>query len=356
MRLTELLEQGGLPEGSEELLRGEALSPDEVKRILGRTLEKAGIAAPEKGKGKAMKRSRFALCLLAGVVCAGAVVASAAAYFQLDSRMARTLGAESEGRQSLLRESGNAIQTSQESQGWTLTVNQAVGDRNCSYLLLDLTAPEGTALDADYYLMDDLLPVFERDADGGWGWECLEDEDKTDNKISFLLNMSRSSDLRSAKGILRAKGVRAVRFGLEGSGNDQVERLVEAQWEVPFQLDYRDQVTTCRPKQTVELEKGRIKGSVTVEKVELTPLSMAVTFSGGEDILEQLDALSPDWPLLEGEIPLEVRDREGNLLYFHSSSDRKRGNRTEKVLIFSRSIDPADVAALVIDGIEVPLN
>jgi len=120
VRLTELLDESGLPEGSEKYIRGEALSPEELERVLGRTLEKAGIAAPEKGE-RTVKKTRFGILLLAGILCAGAVVASAAAYFQMDNRLAKELGAASG------TVDGNPIQTSAVSEGWTLTLRQAVG-------------------------------------------------------------------------------------------------------------------------------------------------------------------------------------------------------------------------------------
>ena len=76
MRLTELLELTELPEGTEALLEGETLSPEEEDRVLAKALTKAGLTLPphQKGDKTMMKRSKFGLMLLAGVVCAGAVV------------------------------------------------------------------------------------------------------------------------------------------------------------------------------------------------------------------------------------------------------------------------------------------
>ena len=146
MTLPELLALGGLPEGSGDLLEGAELSPEEKARVLEMTLAKAGLRPVEKKEKTMMKRRNFGLMLMAGILCAGAVVASAAAWFQMDKDLARELGAKGDQVQGV---GGTSIQTSRESEGWTLTVNQAVGDRNCAYLLLDLTAPEGTVLDGD---------------------------------------------------------------------------------------------------------------------------------------------------------------------------------------------------------------
>ena len=60
MRLTELLELTELPEGTEALLEGETLSPEEEDRVLAKALTKAGLTLPPRQKGDKtmMKRSK----------------------------------------------------------------------------------------------------------------------------------------------------------------------------------------------------------------------------------------------------------------------------------------------------------
>lgn len=295
-----------------------------------------------------MKKRNFGLMLMAGVLCAGAVVASAAALFQWDKKLAKELGAGDGQPQGV---GGTSIQTSREAGGWTMTLNQAVGDRNCAYLLLDLTAPEGIILDADLYQLDDCRPVFDKDRSGSWGWSCLEDPDRTDNKISFLLDMKMKGDLRNAKGTLKVTGLRAVWFDPAEKGNDRVERLAQLDWELPFQLDYQDEVTTHRPQKTLQLERGFIKGELTVEKVEVGPLSILIQLSGDERLVRRVEFATEGTPGI-GAVLLEVKNREGESIPVWATSSGERGC----VATFLPLIEPGDVAAIVLDGVEIPLE
>ena len=349
MTLPELLALGGLPEGSGDLLEGAELSPEEKARVLEMTLAKAGLRPVEKKEKTMMKRRNFGLMLMAGILCAGAVVASAAAWFQMDKDLARELGAKGDQVQGV---GGTSIQTSRESEGWTLTVNQAVGDRNCAYLLLDLTAPEGTVLDADYYRLDMCLLEFQKKHSGSWSWSTpLEDPDKTDNKISFLVDMKMDGDLRGAKGTLKASGLKVVWFDPEEKGNDREECLSQLEWELPFWLDYQDEMTTYRPQKTLHVERGFIKGDVTVEKVEVGPLSMLIRLSGDEHILRRVDFATGGTPAI-GAVLLEIKDQAGEAIPVWATSSGEK----DCVATFLPLIDPQQVSALVLDGVEIPLK
>lgn len=350
MTIRELLEKSQLPREAGELPEPGPLPPDEEGRVLALALSKAGLEPPPavRKEKTTVKKKNFGLLLLAGVLCAGTVVASAAALFQWDKRLAKELGAGENQPQGV---GGTSIQTSQEAEGWTMTLNQAVGDRNCAYLLLDLTAPEGTTLDADYYLLDDCRPVFEKDRSGSWGWSCLEDTDKTDNKISFLLDMKMNGDLRSAKGTLKVSGLQAVQFDPEEKENDQITRLARLEWELPFQMEYRDEVTTFRPNKTLQLERGFIKGELTAEKVEVGPLSILVRFSGDERLVRRVEFATGGTPGI-GAVLLEIKNREGESIPVQASSSGK----SDCVATFLPLIDPGDVASIVLDGVEIPLT
>ena len=56
---------------------------------------------------------------------------------------------------------------------------------------MDFTAPEGTVLDGDYYVLGN-EHIRGKAADGtqlsswGWGWTLLEDGDPGDNRITLL--------------------------------------------------------------------------------------------------------------------------------------------------------------------------
>lgn len=350
MTIRELLEESRLPRETGRLLEPGPLPPDEEGRVLALALSKAGLEPPpaDRKEKTTVKKKHFGLLLLAGVLCAGTVVASAAALFQWDRGLAKALGAGEDQPQGI---GGSAIQTSREAEGWTMTLNQAVGDRNCAYLLLDLTAPEGTTLDADYYLLDDCRPVFEKDRSGSWGWGCLEDPDRSDNRISFLLDMKMNGDLRSAKGTLKVSGLQAVQFDPEEQGNDAVERLARLEWELPFRMEYQDEVTIYRPNRTIQLERGFIKGELTVEKVEVGPLSILIRLSGDQRLVRRAEFATGGTPGI-GAVLLEIKNREGESIPIQAAN----GWKNDCIATFLPLIDPADAASIVLDGVEIPLT
>ena len=207
-------------------------------------------------------------------------------------------------------------------------------------------------LDADYYRLDMCLLEFQKKHSGSWSWSTpLEDPDKTDNKISFLVDMKMDGDLRGAKGTFKASGLKVVWFDPEEKGNDREECLSQLEWELPFWLDYQDEMTTYRPRTTLQVERGFIKGDVTVEQVEVGPLSMLIRLSGDEHILRRVDFATGGTPAI-GAVLLEIKDQAGEAIPVWATSSGEK----DCVATFLPLIDPQQVSALVLDGVEIPLK
>lgn len=342
MTLDELFSlDNGFPTDAEALLAEGALPAEEESRVFARIQERA---FPEKEEKRPVKKTSFGIMLFAAALVFGTVAASAAGYFQPDGRIARMLGAAPENWEG----GGAAIQASQESDGWTLTVDQAVGDKNCAYILLNLTAPEGTALDAELYRLDCLLE-FDGVGGGCWGCTMLEDEDKADNRLSFLLDAATEGDLRDTTGHLKAGGL------VEISDDDHVRELAGLTWELDFPMRYENDPIVYRPDHTVQVEKGLVKGTIKVETVEVTPLSVRVRCTSGDGILGRVTPVTAATPMT-GAVLLEVRDKEGNPIPVDSTSGRSGLHSLEEAMTFVPIIDPEQVAALSIDGVVVPLK
>ena len=357
-----------LPQGMEELLDHEPLPPEQAARVLAQTLDKAGLSPKAKGERPRMKKTKFAAMLLIGAVCAGSMAVCAAAYFHMDDRLAQELGvgpaqtqevsegneAPAGGSQALtvdaFAESGNDIQSSAASEGWTLTVQQAVGDRNCAYLLLDLTAPEGTVLDADTYWLD-CLPMFDDPSGGGFSVDLLDDEDPADNHLSFVVDMSFTMDMRSAAGTLYASGLTAIHWS-GNHQNDQTEPVTDAAWEVPFWLDYQDEAVTLRLDQTVQSSLGEIR----VGTVELTPLSVSLELSGPGARYNRLETVAEGVISLPGYVQLELLDTRGERITLGGFRATEKKDGVSCLLTLVPVVDPDEIAALVIDGISIPLE
>lgn len=338
----------GFPAGIEALLPEGPLPPDEEARILARIREKAGVAFPGKGERKIVKKTKFGLMLFAAALVLGTVAASAAVYFQADRGLARSLGAEAESWQEFLDGSGTAIQASQECKGWTLTVNQAVGDRSCAYILLDLTAPEGVVLGADWYRMDCLLD-FDGVSGGGWGCRMMEDEDKTDNRLSFLLDATMNGDLRDTTGHLKATGL------VEFLDDDHAQALADLEWSFDFPMRYKNDPIVYRPNRSVQVERGLVKGTIKVETMEVTPLSVRVRLTSGDGILRRVEPLTAGTPK-EGAVLLELRDKEGKTIPVDSTSGKDGFHSLDEVMTFVPILQPESIAAVVLDGVVIPLE
>ena len=76
--------------------------------------------------------------------------------------------------------------------GWTVTVEQVLADRDSLAVLTEVIAPEGTVLDGEAYYFElgvELPPAAKtRPAASGWGYGpvILEDADPEDNRLTFL--------------------------------------------------------------------------------------------------------------------------------------------------------------------------
>lgn len=359
MKLTELLELTELPEEVEDLLREETLTREEEERILARTLAKAGLAPlREKGEGHRMKPSRFGLMLLAGVVCAGAVVASAAGYFTMNRNLARHLGA-GEAEESLVSQAGGDLGQSATAAGWTITASQVLGDKTQMRVLLDVTAPEGTMLPEGHYRLE--LPMI--DPSVTFTIDDVKDEDPADNRLSFVLSTIKARDYRGQTVKLHFGGVsRYKQYTLEeleaGASPLDVEKLVTADFDLSVKPDYRDTSVTYKPGVEVETRNGTVK----VEEVTLSPLSVfvklsgegtrprsggAVAMGGGGTLRYNIIGEAEQ----DGGDTFEVLDRNGDPILW-TTGDTEPDSIT---LTFAGIVDPADVAAIVLGGTEIPL-
>lgn len=353
----------GLPQGSGELLSGETLSPEEEARILARTLAKAGLAAPGKGE-RTMKRSRFGLMLLAGVLCAGAVVASAAGYFTMKRPLAEHLGA-GEKEAALVSQAGNDLGESCTAQGWTITASQVLGDKTQMRVLLDVTAPEGTVLGKGHYRLE--LPML--DPSVTFTIDDV-DENTTDNKLSFVLSTIKPKDYRGRTVKLHFGGVSRYRqYTVEelnaGASPLDVDKLVTADFDLSFKLDYQDTSVTRRPGAEIDTPNGKIR----VDEVTVSPLSIFVKISGEGAKPGALDsqltavregsAAQDGWDEKTytvtdgGSVPesLEVLDKNGDPILWRTG-DTEPDSFT---LTFGGIVDPKEVSAIVVYGVKVPL-
>lgn len=237
------------------------------ERVLGRT-----------GRRKAMKK-RFPI-VLAAVIAALCATAAAAYVIQWNGKLAELFDAD-EQQQSQLASAGavgSVDQTVTES-GLTVTALQTLGDRNGVYLLLDVQAPKDIAL-SDTNLFEGMGVDIEGVGNHvNWSGGFMSNFDKTaspngaDNERYFelWLNNTEQEDWNGKTIALDFKNLQADRSKLD------MYTVVEGEWKLSWTLSYTDQM------QTFDLNKTyTVNGQeVSVESVELSPLSMTLTLGGG---------------------------------------------------------------------------
>ena len=137
-----------------------------------------------------MKRGRNLPKLAAAALVAVLAVTSALAVVTgLDRRLLNYFGAEP-GQEELFSPGAVVVDKTLTDQGTTLHIGQVVADRYSALVLLDLTAPAGTVLDGDYYVLGDSIRATAPDGTkmSGWGtgWSLLEDEEAGETRCAQL--------------------------------------------------------------------------------------------------------------------------------------------------------------------------
>ncbi len=393
MTIRELLEKSHLPEEAGTLLEPGRLPLEEEGRILALALAKAGLPPVERKEKQTMKRGKFGLMLLAGVLCAGAVVASAAGYFTLNRPLAKHLGA-GEQENGLVSQAVQNLDSTCTVDGWTVTASQVLGDKTQLRVLLDVTAPEGTVLPNGDYRLE--LPIL--DPDVIFTVDKVEDDEPTDNKMSFVLSSVQAKDYRGQTVKFHMEGIsRYKKYTLEelnaGANPLDVDRLVAGDFDLTFQLNYQDTSVTYNPGAEIDTAYGKIQ----VDEITLSPLSIFIKLSGEGTIIEPGTRLVFDGEVSAFEVDdkgniIKVEPKEGaegdqyvfngdeessSMSIFHDGSTLqsqygiavqvvdKEGNvipyRTgdtqpdSVTMTFAGIIDPNEVAAIIINNVEVPL-
>ena len=357
MTIRELLEKSHLPEEAGTLLEPGRLPLEEEGRILALALAKAGLPPVERKEKQTMKRGKFGLMLLAGVLCAGAVVASAAGYFTLNRPLAKHLGA-GEQENGLVSQAVQNLDSTCTVDGWTVTASQVLGDKTQLRVLLDVTAPEGTVLPNGDYRLE--LPIL--DPDVIFTVDKVEDDEPTDNKMSFVLSSVQAKDYRGQTVKFHMEGIsRYKKYTLEelnaGANPLDVDRLVAGDFNLTFQLNYQDTSVTYNPGAEIDTAYGKIQ----VDEITLSPLSVFIKLSGEGTVIEPGTRLVFDGEVSAFEVddkgniikvePVQVVDKGGNVIPYRTGDTQP----DSVTMTFAGIIDPNEVAAIIINNVEVPL-
>ena len=226
------------------------------------------------------------LGLAAAVICllTGAGVAVAAASPTLQGMFGGGAG---------YGQSSGLIGRSVERDGWTVTITDCVGDDLNLYVGLELTAPEGTVLDADGYFFGEDgwggTIEFTSPAARGMGmtWtqaHQLPDDAPADNHLAFVASVRGFSDKTGDGRSYNGQQIRMVLPGLYHSiGWDQENRKSILVQDCGATWDF-GRMTVSYPDSTIHLEPNVTVTTLDVEAVvksiDISPLCTRVLIEG----------------------------------------------------------------------------
>lgn len=209
--------------------------------------------------------------------------------------------------------------------GWTVTLDECVGDDSSVYIWVDVTAPEGTVLAPPE---DGYFELSYFTAGSGTNMIQLPDEDPTDNKISALIQHNSHNQYN---GSLRGETVtiqiypivdcwwtgRLTQQAQFHKGSELTEAIRDHMWVFEdVTLDFPDQTLRLEPN----VEVPWLDGTTTVVGLEISPLSVRVELEGGA-CAEYLAHANSDPFEYTGEEPVVTEHDDGLVLSVGNGGD-----------------------------------
>lgn len=269
-------------------------------------------------------------------------------------------------------QSSAIIGRSVEQSGWTLTLTDCVGDDRRIYLGIEVTAPEGTVLDQEHYAFARYDVDFPgHDWAGGASLNQLEDDDPTDNRISFVYWSNQIlSDGESINGSDICLLLENLCYLSWDGAGEEVEWIpvCERAWDFgTFPLTYQDSTIRLAP----ELPVTTLGVEAMITLVEVSPLGVYVRIEG--DALKGHHSWVPknapdSWYGCVEYQEILLYDTEDNVLTVDgvesdcSGSGCSGGTDTSEdgYLVLARAfdslVDVDTLTAISICGVEIPLR
>ena len=290
------------------------------------------------------------------MTCAFAVVSG------LDQRLLHYLGAGAE-EEPLLSPMAVPLDIATEDSGGTLEAKQVLADRYTALILFEFTAPKGTVLDGDSYRLEypNGSDVTITAADGTpirsltFGWELLEDDNPTDNRISLLYSLQ---PLAGEASLLGSTATLTFTQLEEGAPSEDLVAATGS-WSCTIPLPAEDSGRDYLVDQPFEAQ-GR---QVQLTSVYLSPLSLVVNLTEESDKVKELfDYITDHWQgnvfLTTGaqaDIPME----EGGPFSTYDRGEDYDPDWQEQGRFFFRPegiVDPSEIISLTFFGNTIPLQ
>lgn len=232
------------------------------------------LQTPQKNIRKPHLRRATAIGIAAALaltVGAGATVAASDAFFPLFGT----------SQTEIIDKIGRPIGASVSDNGYTLSADAVMGDKYSICMIFTLSRDDGQtfpvlAEDPESFLHFGDSSLSTGLFSGAHGTSRFIDEDPTDNKIQYVEMMTYENGVQP--GAVTAKFQDLVQWDVETGESTTV---IQGDWKMRFQSRYEDLSVSLETGQTPYTLNGM---PVEIEEVSLSPLSIYVAYTVGEQV------------------------------------------------------------------------
>jgi len=295
----------------------------------------------ETGRKKVVKK-RFPI-ILAAVIAALGVTATATYVIQWNSKVAERFGANEQQQNQLAADGavGSVNQTVTEN-GLTVTALQTLGDKNGVYVLFDVKAPEGIALTKDGSGIGTDVKI-EGVNHVTWSAQFVIDNEKSVSSSGTANERCYELWLDNTQGENWNGKTITVEFAdlrdLNKGPDDNI--VVTGKWNLSWKLSYMDQMQTYDINKTYTVNGHE----VVVKSIEISPLSMTLKLSGSG--LEQLVANS-DLNEAGGLCSVSLTKKDGTTVEEGPRVERCSDNTYTQIIRFGQVQDMDQLTGFVL--------
>ncbi len=251
---------------------------DEEKAALTERLKKAA------GSGNASGKRIYKRGFVAAAAAVAAMSVTVAAVGTSGQTVKKYFGGSSEAAETMLEDGTYQINQSRTYNGWTVTLTDCAGDDTNLYIGIDVAAPEGTVLNNEYgYRFEDYdisFGLFDY-TKSSWGVREVEDEDISDNKVSFVYEISTGEPAEGKTVNITLGDFFEMQYSKEMEdwvSSERTKSLSGHEFKFKnIKLDYTNQTIRLEPNVPVEI----FSGEATLTKLEISPISVTARVSGG---------------------------------------------------------------------------
>lgn len=317
------------------------LSQDEKERILYSTIDK--INQSINSEKKYIKSKKFSYKKIITVILAATLMLStlsfAADYFSFDARLTNFLSIDKNNHK-LINNSGMNINKSVSSKGINIKATQVIGDKNCAYILFELTSDSKLNGEKEYFFKNIDYKIYSEKFGytGCTGsFKNLDSDNFNDNTIEFLCCLE-YEDINNKN----------LSFYFEDFGyykDDDFVKLIDDTWNLKFKLDYKNTSKTYIINKNYKVDGKNIR----VKTIEISPLSARIKINGKcQEFISKVT-------MKDGTIYKEDEFFINNSASY-STPGRNLFGKSESYTGFSKILNVNDIKSITInDKIEIEL-